>query len=35
MAPNRQHDLARMGVKSMIGGLLAGFITASIAGMLV
>lgn len=35
MAPNRQHDLARMGVKAMIGGLLAGFITACIAGMLV
>ncbi|MBD2667207.1 sodium-dependent nucleoside transporter [Richelia sinica FACHB-800] len=35
MAPNRQHDLAKMGVKSMIGGLLAGFITAGIAGMLI
>lgn len=35
MAPNRQHDLARMGVRSMIGGLLAGFITACIAGMLI
>jgi CNT family concentrative nucleoside transporter len=35
MAPKRQHDLARMGVKSMIGGLLSGFITAGIAGMLV
>ncbi|MDZ8050395.1 MAG: NupC/NupG family nucleoside CNT transporter [Aulosira sp. ZfuVER01] len=35
MAPDRQHDLARMGVKSMIGGLLAGFITACIAGMLI
>lgn len=35
MAPDRQHDLARMGVKAMIGGLLAGFITACIAGMLV
>jgi concentrative nucleoside transporter, CNT family len=35
MAPKRQHDLARMGVKSMIGGLLAGFITAAIAGMLI
>jgi concentrative nucleoside transporter, CNT family len=35
MAPNRQHDLARMGVKSMIGGLLAGFITACIAGILI
>jgi concentrative nucleoside transporter, CNT family len=34
MAPHRQHDLARMGVKSMIGGLLASFITAAIAGML-
>lgn len=33
--PNRQHDLAQMGVKSMIGGLLASFITAGIAGMLV
>lgn len=35
IAPNRQHDLARMGVKSMIGGLLAGFITACIAGILI
>ncbi|MEA5575892.1 NupC/NupG family nucleoside CNT transporter [Anabaena sp. UHCC 0451] len=35
IAPNRQHDLARMGFKSMIGGLLASFITAGIAGMLV
>ncbi|MBD2346231.1 NupC/NupG family nucleoside CNT transporter [Anabaena subtropica] len=35
MAPQRQHDLARMGVRSMIGGLLAGFITACIAGVLV
>ncbi|MFS0517754.1 NupC/NupG family nucleoside CNT transporter [Nostoc sp. UIC 10607] len=35
IAPNRQHDLARMGVRSMIGGLLAGFITACIAGMLI
>lgn len=34
MAPHRQPDLARMGVRSMIGGLLAGFITAAIAGML-
>ncbi|QMS91619.1 NupC/NupG family nucleoside CNT transporter [Nostoc edaphicum CCNP1411] len=34
IAPNRQHDLARMGVRSMIGGLLAGFITACVAGML-
>jgi CNT family concentrative nucleoside transporter len=35
IAPNRQHDLARMGVRAMIGGLLAGFITACIAGMLI
>ncbi|WP_375473258.1 NupC/NupG family nucleoside CNT transporter [uncultured Nostoc sp.] len=35
IAPNRQHDLARMGVRSMIGGLLAGFITACIAGILI
>jgi CNT family concentrative nucleoside transporter len=35
IAPNRQHDLAQMSVKSMIGGLLAGFITACIAGILI
>ncbi|MBD2562201.1 MULTISPECIES: NupC/NupG family nucleoside CNT transporter [Nostoc] len=35
IAPHRQHDLARMGVRSMIGGLLAGFITACIAGVLI
>ena len=35
MAPHRQHDFARLGVRTMIGGLLAGFITASIAGMLI
>ncbi|MEH1818449.1 MAG: NupC/NupG family nucleoside CNT transporter [Nostoc sp.] len=35
IAPNRQHDLARMGLKSMIGGSLAGFITACIAGILI
>jgi len=35
MAPQRQHDLARLGVRSMIGGLLAGFITACIAGILI
>ncbi|PMB20712.1 NupC/NupG family nucleoside CNT transporter [Fischerella thermalis] len=35
IAPQRQHDLARMGVRSMIGGLLAGFITACIAGILI
>ncbi|HLO85741.1 MAG TPA: NupC/NupG family nucleoside CNT transporter [Nostocaceae cyanobacterium] len=34
MAPSRQPDLARMGVKTMIGGLIASFITAGIAGIL-
>lgn len=35
IAPQRQQDLARMGLRTMIGGLLAGFITACIAGILV
>lgn len=35
MAPERQHDLARMGLLSMVGGLLAGFVTAAIAGVLI
>ncbi|MBD2596232.1 NupC/NupG family nucleoside CNT transporter [Nostoc spongiaeforme FACHB-130] len=35
MAPQRQHEFARLGVRTMIGGLLAGFITACIAGILV
>ncbi|BCL39377.1 NupC/NupG family nucleoside CNT transporter [Nostoc sp. MS1] len=35
MAPQRQQDFARMGVRSMIGGLLASFITACIAGILI
>ncbi|MBE9007289.1 NupC/NupG family nucleoside CNT transporter [Fortiea sp. LEGE XX443] len=35
MAPHRQHDFARLGVKTMIGGLLASFITACIAGILI
>jgi concentrative nucleoside transporter, CNT family len=35
MAPQRQHDFARIGVRSMIGGLLASFITACIAGVLI
>jgi concentrative nucleoside transporter, CNT family len=34
IAPNRQHDLARLGVRAMIAGSLACFMTASIAGML-
>ncbi|MGL5065432.1 MAG: NupC/NupG family nucleoside CNT transporter [Microcoleus sp.] len=34
MAPNRQGDLARLGVRAMIAGSLACFMTACIAGML-
>ncbi|NOZ76040.1 MAG: NupC/NupG family nucleoside CNT transporter [FCB group bacterium] len=35
MAPERRSDLARLGLKAMIGGALASWITASIAGMLI
>ncbi|BBD57577.1 Na+ dependent nucleoside transporter [Nostoc sp. HK-01] len=35
MAPYRQHDLAHLGVRTMIAGLLASFITACIAGILI
>jgi len=35
LAPNRRADLARLGVRSMIGGLLACYITASIVGILI
>jgi concentrative nucleoside transporter, CNT family len=34
MAPERRKDLARLGIKAMIGGSLATFQTATIAGML-
>jgi concentrative nucleoside transporter, CNT family len=34
IAPERQHDLAHLGVRAMIAGTLACFMTASIAGML-
>lgn len=35
LAPSRRHDLAKLGVKSLIGGTLACFMTACIAGMLI
>jgi len=35
MAPERRHDLARIGLRAMIGGLLACYVTACIAGMLI
>ncbi|MDY6902761.1 MAG: nucleoside transporter C-terminal domain-containing protein, partial [Cyanobacteriota bacterium] len=34
IAPNRQADLAQMGIRAMIGGSIACFMTACIAGML-
>ena len=34
LAPNRRHDLARLGLRAMFAGTLANFVTATIAGML-
>ncbi|PLX16124.1 MAG: NupC/NupG family nucleoside CNT transporter [Candidatus Muiribacterium halophilum] len=34
LAPGKKHMLAKLGMKSMIGGTLAAFLTATIAGML-
>lgn len=34
IAPNRQHDLAKLGVRAMIAGAIANCMTAAIAGML-
>ena len=34
IAPNRRSDLARLGIKAMIAGALASWLTATIAGML-
>jgi CNT family concentrative nucleoside transporter len=35
IAPNRRHDLARLGLRAMLAGLLAALLTAAFAGMLV
>jgi CNT family concentrative nucleoside transporter len=35
MAPSRRHDLARLGIRAIISGSLAAFLTATIAGVLV
>ena len=35
IAPERRHDLARLGVKAMFAGLLAALLTAAFAGILV
>ena len=34
LAPNRRHDLARLGFRAMMAGTLANFVTATIAGFL-
>jgi CNT family concentrative nucleoside transporter len=34
IAPERRHDLARLGVRAMLGGMLASLMTASVAGLL-
>jgi CNT family concentrative nucleoside transporter len=34
LAPNRRHDLARLGLRAMFAGTLANFLTATIAGFL-
>lgn len=35
MAPNRRKDLAQIGVKAMLGGAIASWLTATIAGLLI
>jgi len=35
MAPSRRHDLARLGLRAMLAGLLATLLTAAVAGLLV
>jgi CNT family concentrative nucleoside transporter len=35
IAPQRRHDLARLGLRAMFGGLLASLMTAAVAGMLI
>ena len=35
IAPSRRHDLARLGIKAMVAGLLASLMTAALAGILI
>ena len=35
IAPSRRHDLSRVGLRAMIAGSLAAFMTATMAGMLI
>ena len=34
IAPSRRHDLSRLGLRAMIGGTIAAFMTATVAGMI-
>jgi len=34
IAPSRRHDLSRLGLRAMIAGSIAAFMTATVAGML-
>jgi len=34
IAPSRRHDLSRLGLRAMVGGTLAAFMTATVAGMI-
>jgi CNT family concentrative nucleoside transporter len=34
IAPSRRHDLSRLGLRAMIGGSLAAFMTGTVAGMI-
>src|SRR5439155_8321423 len=34
LVPDRRHDLARLGMRAMLAGTFANFVTATIAGML-
>jgi len=33
MAPERRHDLAKLGIKALIGGTITSYINATIAGL--
>ncbi|HEX9974222.1 MAG TPA: nucleoside transporter C-terminal domain-containing protein, partial [bacterium] len=35
IAPNRKSDLAKIGLKAMLGGAIASWLTATIAGILI
>ena len=35
MAPERRHDLARIGMRAMVGGLISCYLTAALMGILI